>query len=399
MIQIECKINENGEEVTGYLVIDSTIDNSSAGGVRMSMDITIEELSLLARNMTLKYGFLGIPQGGAKGGIIYDPEASPEKRRLALSLFGKGVAPFLKNRMFIPGSDIGTDSDDIQWMIEASGRGKSKRTLPSGRSSYYTGLTVFVSAERAAKHLGIEMKGATVAIEGFGRVGSEAARFFAEKGAKVVAVSTSKGAIYNENGLDVSCLIGELAAKGSTFVSDYKEADRIPKAQLLTLDVDILSPCAKYHSINGTNMYEIKSKIISAGANVPVDNDAIEILHSRPILYLPDFVTNCGGVLGTYIEIAGLPLNRVSSLIPGLIGSKIDEIILNAKERGIPPITYAKEIAMERFHHLKGSAEGKGLFGIALRPSIIRAVRNFIPPFILGKMAKIYIQRYLDRQL
>ncbi len=399
MIQIECKINEDGEEVTGYLVIDSTIDNSSAGGVRMSMDVTIEELSILARNMTLKYGFLGIPQGGAKGGIIYNPEAPQDERRRALFLFGKGIAPFLKDRIFTPGSDIGTDNNDIRWMLEASGRKRSKRILPSGRSGYYTGLTVFIGAERAAKHLGIEMKGATVAIGGFGRVGSEAARFFAEKGAKVVAVSTSKGAIYNEKGLDVSCLIGELAAKGSSFVTDYKEADRIPNDQLFTLDVDILSPCAIHHTINGTNMHKIKSKIISAGANVPVDNGAIEILHSRSILYLPDFVTNCGGVLGTYTEIAGLPFDEVNSLIPGLIGPKIDEIILQAKERGIPPVTYAKEIAMERFRNLKDLAEGKGLFGKVLRPSIIRAVRNFIPPFILGKMAKTYILRYLDRQL
>jgi glutamate dehydrogenase/leucine dehydrogenase len=396
-IHIECRIQEKDREIVGLLVIDSFIAHHSSGGVRMAEDVTAEELRLLARNMTLKFGLLGIPLGGAKAGILFDPDAPLEERRQALSAFGKAIAPFIRQRAYSPGPDIGVDIADVQVMLEAACRKKTKRPLPPGRSQYYTALTVFVSAERAARFKGIGMNGALVAVEGFGRIGSSLAKIYEKHGAKIVAISNHKGALFNQNGLNVDHLIREYEQKGHSFILDYREADKIANDQLLTLDVDILSPCARHHTITAANVKDIRAKMICAGANVPVDQRAKDFLFERSVLYVPDFVTNCGGVLGSFLEVSGVRFQNVCSLIPKLIGPKVDEIILFSKAQNIPTADYAAEKALEKHRRLKRSAERRGLSRMRLSPSFARAVRTLLPSSWSGKLGILYFQKSLSR--
>ncbi len=161
----------------------------------------------LARAMTLKYGFLGLAQGGAKAGVRGDPEAPLEERRRCLGEFGRAIAPLLLGRTFVPGTDMGTDNADIAWLLAAAGRRLAPRELRGTQSGYYTALSVALSAREATKHIGLELSACRVAIEGLGRVGSPLATLLRAAGARVVAVSTSRGAIYDPEGLDVERLV------------------------------------------------------------------------------------------------------------------------------------------------------------------------------------------------
>jgi len=382
--------------IVGILVIDSTVAHSSGGGLRMGEDVNFEELRLLAKNMTLKYGFLGIPLGGAKAGILMNPECHLQERRERLSLFGRGLSALIKNRTYIPGPDIGTDTEDIRWVLNEAGVKRQRRMLTPGKSQYYTAIGVCESTRRGASAIGINLKGARVAIEGFGKVGSALAQLYDAHGALIIAVSTSRGALCNGNGLDVPRLIELFHRRGSAVTLDFPDGERIKNEQLLTLDMDILSPCARYHTITGKNAHEIKAKLISAGANVPVEQSAMDILRNKDVLVLPDFITNCGGVLGTFLELSGLSMEEVSSWIQKLLGPSVERILLDSFRKNVLPTLYATEIALKRFNDVKRSVEEKRMHGFAIHPSVVRFLRTILPSWFFSRFGVAYFKRSFD---
>ena len=303
--QLVYNIIDKKSSLQGYLAVDSTVNGRAYGGLRIVPATSPTTLFQVARAKTLKYGFLGLPLGGAKAAIIGDPEAPLEEKQRLLKSFGESLMPFLKTRSFVPAGDFGTADDDIKFMLTANGLKVQPRSL-TGRSSFYTGLTVFTAAVRAAQHIGLDLSRASAAIEGFGKVGSSVARAFWERGVRVVAISTIKGALYCEKGLDVGQLIRLHDQVGSKVVQAYQKAQQIDKSKLLELEVDLLLPCAGPFSINSDNAGRVAAKIICPGANVPTTSEAEQVLFQRGALSLPDFVTNCGGVLGSSMEFAGL---------------------------------------------------------------------------------------------
>jgi glutamate dehydrogenase (NAD(P)+) len=242
-----------GEDVIGYVVLDSIINGRSYGGLRMLTDVDDAQLRDAAHTMTLKYSFLGLARGGAKAGIRGDPEAPESQRKKKLRAFGQAIAPLLQNKMYIPYVDMGTDDHDILDMLTASGvRIKpSKREKPD--SGYYTAVSVKACADRAARNLGLKLSRCNVAIEGFGKVGAPLAAMMSEAGARVVAVSTLRGAIFSSQGLDIPRLIHMAHQSGSRVVETYREAERIDKSELLELPVDLLLPCAEPYSLHEGN--------------------------------------------------------------------------------------------------------------------------------------------------
>ncbi|HEX2922803.1 MAG TPA: Glu/Leu/Phe/Val dehydrogenase dimerization domain-containing protein, partial [Chloroflexota bacterium] len=270
----------------------------SSGGLRLAPDLDEAELSDLARAMTLKYGFLGMPQGGAKAGVIGDYDAPQSERRELLVDFAQAIAPLLRNRIYLPGADIGTDSSDMRHLLESVGIQIKRREFRANHSGYYTALTVFVGAQEAARHMGLKLSGCSVAIEGFGKVGSALAGLMDEAGARIVAISTARGAIFNPQGLDVGVLTHLAAKAGSHVVDLYQNAQRIPLPALLELPVDVLCPCARRSTLHAGNSSTVQARIISAGANCPVTPKAEQVLFERGIVCLPDFVTNSGGCAG-----------------------------------------------------------------------------------------------------
>ena len=185
------------EHVRGYLAIDSLVDGQAHGGLRFSDDVSPELLAAAAHTMTLKYGFVQLPVGGAKAAILSSPDLLPEKRRALLYSFGRALQPYLTDGTYVPGEDMGTTAADVEEFVRGAGLRPLPRSLMYIRSGLFTGIGVCTSALALAEVAGVNATPPTVAIEGFGNVGSAAAEEFHRRDAKVIAVSTSKPPWYS----------------------------------------------------------------------------------------------------------------------------------------------------------------------------------------------------------
>ena len=394
--QLICNIIDKKLGLLGYIVIDSTIKGRSGGGLRMLPDVSIPELQGLARAMTLKYGFLGMNVGGAKAGIVADPSMPQEEKMALLRTFAEIASPILKTQTYLPGSDMGTNNEEIRYMLESVGlKVSQKRIRGKEDMEFYVALSVLAGVKGAARKINLDLSLSTLAIEGFGKVGSSVAKVFSQRGTKVVAISTDKGAIYDPDGLDVDKLIELKKEVGDYVVNTYKKAKEIEKSELLTLDVDILSPCARHHSINSQNVEKIRAKVICAGANIPVTREAERVLYRKGKLCLPDFVTNCGGILASNMEDAGLSGQFIENFIIQEIGDKISEIIEISKKKNISPLEIAEIEAEKKFSRIRAKSEQKilkrRLFNIALKAY----KRNLIPKCLV----KFYAPGYFRARL
>lgn len=348
----------DGDETVGFVAVDSTVGGRAFGGLRLLPDIDAAEMRGLARAMTLKYGFLGLPHGGAKAGVRGDPEAPQAERRARLVAFGRAIAPVLLSREYSPGADMGTDNADIRHMLAEVGVPASRRELRTTRSGsgYFTAYTVFVAAREAARRTRGELAGATVAIEGFGKVGAALAGLFDAAGARVIAVSTTHGAIHGEGGLDVKRLLAAEAERGSRFVQGLPEAEPIEKTTLLELPVDILAPCARHDSVHAGNVARIAARIVCPGANNPVTPEAESVLFDRGVLSVPDFVANCGGVLGAAMSYFAISPERIEAFMSGHFGARIGWILDHAAREGVLPRAVAVPLSRRRFAEIQAAA-------------------------------------------
>ncbi len=390
-------INE-GVTLKGYIAIDSTINGYCHGGIRMASDLSQDSIAKVARVMTLKYGFFGLPVGGAKAGIAVDPEIPQDRKRQILVSFGQAIRPFLKTKSFVPSGDIGTNEDDIQFMLKSIGLGNRRRGIARELSGFYTSITLFTSAVAAAKHIGLDLNRATVAIEGFGNVGVPIAQAFWKNGTRVKAISTSHGGLYSEDGLDVAELIKLYRQVGNQVVNIYPEGKKIDKSQLAELDVDIFLPCAQPFSINKHNASRILAKIICPGANAPITDDAEQILFQRGILSVPDFVANCGGVLGSSMKHAHLREDYIRRLLEQTIGEQTTWVIESAAKENLPPSAFARKVAMERFMMVKAAAEKNGITNRFFNYALKLYRKGLIPPMLTTPIAYRYFKRRLNSQ-
>ncbi len=364
----------------GYLVIDSTIRGKSAGGIRMQPNVTLKELTYLAKTMTLKFGLLGIPFGGAKAGIIANPFLPRERKLEFLKAFGRSLSAFLKNS-YLPGSDMGTNDDDIIYIMKAANLAvKAPGTRTSSHA--YTSWTALASVKAAVDILGLNLSNCTVAIQGFGKVGSSIAKAISQTGASIVAVSTREGAIYNGHGLDLEKLLKLKDEVGDDLVSEYEKAKSIAKEDLLRLDVDILFPSAGSWSINSSNVEKIKSKIICPGANIPLTLDAEETLFRKGTICLPDFVTNCGGVLGGYLR-SFMDERKIRNIIDGQFAKMVTSILELSKSKNVSPRKIAQKMAERKFLETKLKFERRNVKNELFRIGSEVLARNLVPKTVL----------------
>ncbi|UCD58368.1 MAG: Glu/Leu/Phe/Val dehydrogenase, partial [Candidatus Hydrogenedentota bacterium] len=290
-------------EMRGVVVIDcTTLGRGTGGGIRMLPDITTNEIVRLARAMTYKFACLGVPVGGAKSGIWADPTIQGEQRQNLMRAFGRAVRPLIKANLSF-GADIGTEASDLAYVYEgAELRWESAGLLTEEKDgepleNHVTGYGVAVAAKAACEFAGIDVNGATVAIEGFGKVGGGVARYITEMGARVVAISTINGTIYNEDGLDIKRLLEARKTSGDMAVQEYENAKHLKKEELFTLPVDILIPGARPYVIHKGNAGRVKARVISSIANIPITDEAEEMLFQRKIHVVPDFISNAGGTV------------------------------------------------------------------------------------------------------
>jgi len=344
------------------VVVDTTLYGRAGGGTRMLPDITTEEITWLARAMTYKYAILGLPVGGAKAGIWADPSIQGPLREVIFRALGRALKPLLEAGIGV-GADLGTYSEDFAVMREAAGLPPRIWSLSGVEKdgeligNHVTGYGVVAAAKAACEFAGIDLSGATVAIEGFGKVGGGVARYMAEEGAKVVAISTIYGTAYNEDGIDIRKLLDTRKESGDKAVQQYKDAQHIDRGAIYFLPVDILVPGARPYVINKSNVNRVQAKIISSGANIPVTDEAAELLFQRGIHFVPDFISNAGAVLSGPIGQAGGTLDDVFRVLTDILGQLTYEILADARKEGINPRSLAVRRCREKV--LKARAEKK----------------------------------------
>lgn len=332
---------------TGFraiVVVDNTALGPSIGGVRVSRDVSVEEVKRLARTMTMKNSIAGLSHGGGKAGIIADP-STPEKEHY-FRLFARAIRNL---NDYIPGPDMGSNEDCMAWISDEIGRAvglpEEIGGLPLDKLGA-TGYGLSECAEIACPYAGIDLKDAKVAIQGFGSVGQATARYLSEKGAMVVAVSDTKGTVCDPNGLDVKILSAVKERTGS--VIHYKKGDIKSCEELFVTPCDILIPAATPDVINRDNANHIKARLIIQGANIPATLEAEEILHKRGILSVPDFIANAGGVIMAAMEYAKKSEEESFKEIKERIRKNTRMILEKSLKENILPRHAAEEIARER---------------------------------------------------
>ena len=297
---------------TGYRVQFNDVLGPTKGGIRYHPDLTLDEVVALSAWMTFKTAVTGLPLGGGKGGIRCNPKemSQGELERLTRG-YTRAMARNIGPNYDVPAPDVYTDSQTMAWIMDeysdivgynAFGvvTGKPVHVGGSLGRNEATSRGVMYTTIEAAKHLGLELKGATVAVQGYGNVGFHSARLLHELGCNIIAVSDSKGAIYNAKGLDPIKVLEHKKETGS--VAGFKGSSNITNENLLELDCDILVPSALENQITVANAGRIKAKIVAEGANGPTTPEADEILYNNGVFVVPDILANSGGVIVSYFE-------------------------------------------------------------------------------------------------
>ena len=312
-VSIPLKMDDGSTKVfTGYRSQHSTVLGPAKGGVRYHQNVSLDEVKTLAFWMTCKCAVAGLPYGGGKGGIIVDPNTLSKRELEALTrAYIDRIAMIIGEKKDIPAPDMNTNAQIMGWMMDEYSKitGQFEPGFITGKAicvggslgrTAATGRGVVTAALEALKLKGIAPQNATAAVQGFGNVGSWTAKLFNEEGVKVVAVSDVKGAIYNADGLD--CNDVEKFAQANGSVVGYPGAKVITNAELLALEVTILSPCAMELQITKDNAANVKAQIVAEGANGPTTPEADEILSTKGVFVVPDILANGGGVTVSYFE-------------------------------------------------------------------------------------------------
>ncbi len=296
----------------GYRVQHNVSRGPGKGGVRFHQDVTLSEVMALSAWMSVKNAAVNVPYGGAKGGIRVDPKklSIGELERMTRR-YTSEIGIIIGPNKDIPAPDVNTNEQIMAWMMDtySMNTGSTATGVVTGKPvdlggslgrREATGRGVFTVGVAAAQHIGLEILGSRVAVQGFGNVGGVAGKLFAEAGARIVAVQDHGGTIYNESGLDVPALLQHVQLTGS--VGGFAGADVLASDNFWDVDCDILIPAALEQQINTSNAGRIKAKMIIEGANGPTTPAADDILASRNILVLPDVIANAGGVTVSYFE-------------------------------------------------------------------------------------------------
>jgi glutamate dehydrogenase (NAD(P)+) len=296
----------------GYRVTHNVARGPSKGGIRYHPDVTLDEVKALAMWMTWKCALMNIPFGGAKGGVICDPKQLSELELQKLTRrYTSEIINDIGPERDIPAPDVGTTPRVMAWIFDTYSMNKGHSVLgvvtgkplqlggSLGREEATARGALFCIREAVRKE-GRKIDELHVAVQGFGNVGSYLAKFLAEDGATVVAISDSRTALYNPNGIDVPAAFAHKHETGS--LQGLRGAEEITNEELLLLDVDVLAPCALEQVITAENADQVKARIICEGANGPLTPSADEILEEKGVLILPDVLANAGGVVVSYFE-------------------------------------------------------------------------------------------------
>ncbi len=365
-VAVPVRMDDGTVEVfDGYRVQHNLARGPAKGGIRFHPDVTMDEVTALAMWMTWKCAVVNIPYGGAKGGVVVDPSklSIGEIERLTRR-FTSEISLIIGPEKDIPAPDINTNPQVMAWIMDTYSMhaGYSVPAVVTGKPieiggsrgrGEATSRGCVFTIQELAKRQGLDLKGVTVAVQGFGNVGSHAALILAEEcGCKVVAISDVAGGLYNADGLDIKACVQ--TAKDTGSVLNYKDAQPITNKELLELDVHILVPAAIENQITRENAADIKAKIIAEGANGPITPEADKILNEKGIIIIPDILANAGGVTVSYFEwVQGLQElywkeDQVVNELHKRMTTAFDEVYEYSKKEGVDMRTGAYLIALQR---------------------------------------------------
>ncbi|MBI3629085.1 MAG: Glu/Leu/Phe/Val dehydrogenase [Candidatus Rokubacteria bacterium] len=313
VVSIPTRMDDGHTEVfIGYRVHHNTVLGPTKGGLRYHMGVNLGEVTALAMLMSWKCAIMGLPYGGAKGGVRCNPSTmSRAELEHMTRRYTAEIILLIGPDLDIPAPDLGTDEQTMAWMMDTYSMTQGK-TVPgvvtgkplilggsAGRREA-TGRGIVYALYQAARHLSQELKGRRVVVQGFGNVGGVAARLLWREGALVVGISDVQGGIYNPNGLDIRQLEAHVAEAGG--VAGFPGADAVSNTELLELPCDVLIPAAVGSQIRQDNADRVKAAIIAEGANGPTTPEADAILRDRGVTVIPDVLANAGGVVVSYFE-------------------------------------------------------------------------------------------------
>ena len=366
-IIVSCPVQmDNGtiEVFTGYRVQYNITLGPAKGGIRFHPDVTLDEVAALAAWMTWKCAVAQLPFGGGKGGIICDPTKMSKRELEALTRrYTAEIIDAVGPDKDVPAPDVNTNEQVMAWFMDTYSMhvGHTSTAVVTGKPIEMggslgrreaTGRGVMIITRESAKHLGLTLKGARIAVQGFGNVGSVAAELLAEMGAKIVAVTDWKGGVQHSKGLDVKELIDY--NREHRTVDGFVGAEPITNEDLFKLDVDILIPAALEEQITSANMRDIRAKLIVEGANGPTTPEANKFLHDKGVFIVPDILANAGGVTVSYFEWVQdrhgyfWPETEVNERLEAKMCQAFDAVLATAQQYSVDMRTAAYIVAINR---------------------------------------------------
>lgn len=358
------KIRNPSTDLNAVLVIDNSIYGIPAGGVRLAPDISMDEIIRLSRAMSLKFCAYRLKIGGAKAGI-WGETRDTEKKAILLTSFAKATETFVKNDVYYPGPDMGTDDNDLFKMFSVMGVpnlapkkiGLFREGIPV--EELFTGYGVincleiiYNNLDKLTKVKREVNKTPKIILEGFGKVGTAIAMSLKEKGFLLTGVSTLNGAIYDDDGLNVDDLLRLKLECGDDLVNQYtsKNLMKIPKEKLFELSsefkTDFIIPGARPDVINRGNVDKLDAVALIPAANIPYEKGTIKILQEKGIIAFPDFVANAGEVLAVLVNKVAKNADEIFEYIKSKISEKTFQVIQEANEKEMSPYDYAVEDAL-----------------------------------------------------
>jgi len=362
---------------SGFRVQYNDALGPTKGGIRYHPELTLDEVTALSAWMTWKTAVTGLPLGGGKGGIRCNPKemSKGELERLTRG-YARAMSRFIGPYTDVPAPDVYTNAEMMAWIMDEYSEivgypafgvvtGKPVNVGGSLGRNEATSRGLMYTVEEAAKHLSVDLKHATVAVQGYGNVGYHAARLLHELGCKIVAVSDSRGGIYDPKGLDPEKVMDHKNKTGS--VVDYPSCSEITNKQVLELEVDILAPSALENQITESNAGNIKAKIVAEGANGPATPEADEILYKNGVFVIPDILANSGGVIVSYFEQVQNQMlyywseEEVRSRLKDTITKAFHDVLGMSKQHNVNMRVAAYMLAVKRVANAMLARKGKAM--------------------------------------